>query len=226
MDRGQTSVQDAGDAMKQMNRAHHCLIDRFCTSLITALFLFVAAMPISVQAQTVTVQSEHLDIWEQKQEALFTGNVHLVRENFELFCDSLRAFYRSGKEGGGIDHALATGHVRITQGDKEGRADSAIIDNRKQLVTLRGNAVMVQEGGRVEGETIVHNLASKTTEVLQGGNGRVTLRIEDKKADVDGAQGETEPKDAEVLQTEAVADVPAEEAEKPPSISGEQEQQR
>lgn len=145
-----------------------------------AIPLLCAGLAADAGATTVTVQSDHLDIWEQKQQALFTGNVHLVREDFELYCDSLRAYYSTGSGEGGIDHAVATGHVRMIRGEKQGTADSAVIDNRKQIVTLRGNAVMVQEGGRVAGETIVHDLAAKSTEVLRSGNGRVSLRIDEK----------------------------------------------
>jgi len=148
------------------------------------LCLMLVGVPMHAMATTVTVQSDHLDIWENKQEALFTGNVHLIREDFELYCDSLRAFYLTGSAGSGIDHALATGHVRMIQGDKQGTSDSAVIDNRKQIVTLRGNAEMVQEGGRVSGETIVHDLSAKTTEVTQGKSGRVSLRIDEKTMDV------------------------------------------
>ena len=144
------------------------------------LGMLVLLQPAVVRAGTVTVQSDHLDIWEKKQQALFTGHVHLLRDDFELFCDSLRAYYRDAKHGGGIDHALATGHVRMIQGDKQGSSDSAVIDNDKQIVTLRGHAVMQQQGGRVTGETIVHNMKTKTTEVLQGEGGRVTLRIDEK----------------------------------------------
>jgi len=149
--------------------------------------LFVCSLfaAVNVQAATVTVQSDHLDIWEQKNEALFTGQVHLLREDFELFSDSLRVFYNKGEQGGGIDHALATGHVRMIQGDKKGSADSAVIDNKHQLVTLKGHAVMEQAGGRVEGETIVHDMAAKTTEVRQGAGGRVRLRIDDTQAKPD-----------------------------------------
>jgi len=161
---------------------------RLCTSLLLVLILLVAAMPAAVQAEAVTIQSDHLELWEDKQQALFTGSVHLVREDFEIFCDSLRAFYINGKEGGGIDHALARGNVRIIHGDKQGKADTAMIDNRRQLVTLSGNAEMVQEGGRVTGETIVHDITARTTEVSQGESGRVTLSIDDKKIAEDQAQ--------------------------------------
>lgn len=148
-------------------------------------------VPASVSAATITIQSDHLDIWEGKHQALFTGHVHLVREDFELFCDKLRAFYRTGKGGGGIDHAVATGHVRMIQGDKHGTADAAVIDNRKQLVTLRGHAVMEQGSSRVAGDTIVHNMITKTTEVIRGKTGRVKLRIDDKRA---GAANSLTPK--------------------------------
>ncbi|MDX8392678.1 MAG: LptA/OstA family protein [Mariprofundaceae bacterium] len=150
---------------------------RFIIPMLGMCVLMLIGTP--AQAQTMTIQSNHLEIWHDKQQALFTGSVHLVRDDFELFCDSLRAFYTSEKDGGGIDHALATGHVRLIQGDKEGRADSAVIDNKKQIVTLKGHAIMQQEGGRIEGDIIVHDMVGKTTEVRQGENGRVRMRIDD-----------------------------------------------
>jgi len=152
---------------------------------LLAVFFFAASV---VHAATLTIQSDHLDVWDDKQQALFTGNVHLVRDDFELFCDSLRAFYKSDKEGGGIDHALAIGHVRLRQGDKKGSADRALINNRKQVVTLQGHAVMEQQGGRIEGDIIVHDIAAKTTEVRQGKDGRVRLRIDDASSALDGHQ--------------------------------------
>ncbi|MDQ6965910.1 MAG: LptA/OstA family protein [Mariprofundaceae bacterium] len=181
------------------------------------LCMMLIGVPMHAIATTVTVQSDHLDIWENKQEALFTGKVHLVREDFELYCDSLRAFYLTGSAGSGIDHALATGNVRMIQGDKLGTSDSAVIDNRKQIVTLRGNAEMVQEGGRVSGETIVHDLSARTTEVTQGKNGRVSLRIDEKTMDVTPAKDDgstqaepsgNEPSENEPPMDEQVLDVP------------------
>lgn len=169
------------------------------------LLLGTMLLPAAAWAGTVTVQSDHLDIWEKKQEALFTGHVHLVRDDFELFCDSLRTYYRDAKQGGGIDHALATGHVRMIQGDKQGSSDSAVIDNNKQIVTLRGHAVMQQQGGRVSGETIVHNLKTKTTEVLQGEGGRVTLRIDEKTMNATGSG-----KDASAPEPQPANDAPKE----------------
>jgi len=145
---------------------------RFVTVLVLAA-IFPVGYP--AWAEPVTVQADHLDIWHDKQQALFAGNVHLKRDDFELLCDKLKVFYT---EGSGIERAEATGHVRMQQGDKHGRANKAALDNKRQILTLTGHAVMEQPGGRIEGETIIHNIRKKTTEVRQGKDGRVKLRID------------------------------------------------
>jgi len=139
-------------------------------------------------AGPVTVQADHLDIWHGKQQALFAGSVHLKRDDFKLFCDKLKVFYT---EGNGIERAEATGHVRMQQGDKHGRANRAELDNKRQILMLIGHAEMEQPGGRIEGETIIHNIRKKTTEVRQGKHGRVKLRIDaaSKGASSDKASG-------------------------------------
>jgi len=139
------------------------------------LLVSVVCVAYPAWAGPVTVQADHLDVWHDKQQALFAGHVHLKRDDFELFCDKLKAFYT---EGSGIERAEAIGHVRMRQGDKHGHADKAELDNKRQILTLTGHAVMEQPGGRIAGETIIHNIQKKTTEVRRGKNGRVKLRID------------------------------------------------
>ncbi|MDQ6959354.1 MAG: lipopolysaccharide transport periplasmic protein LptA [Mariprofundaceae bacterium] len=143
--------------------------------VVASVLVVVLSVVYPAWAGPVTVQADHLDIWHNKQQALFTGNVHLKRDDFELFCDKLKVFYT---EGSGIERAEATGHVRMQQGDRHGRADSAKLDNKRQILTLSGHAEMEQPGGHIEGETIIHNIQKKTTEVRQGKDGRVKLRID------------------------------------------------
>jgi len=143
--------------------------------VVASVLIVVLSGLYPAWAGPVTVQADHLDIWHNKQQALFTGNVHLKRDDFELFCDKLEVFYTRGS---GIERAEATGHVRMQQGDRHGRADSAELDNKRQILTLSGHAEMEQPGGRIEGETIIHNIQKKTTEVRQGKEGRVKLRID------------------------------------------------
>ncbi len=147
-----------------------------------AMFVLVAVFAgmYPAWAGPVTVQADHLDIWHDKKQALFTGNVYLKRDDFELFGDKLRAFYA---EGSGIERGVATGHVRMQQGDKHGHADKAELDNKHQILTLTGHAVMEQPGGRIEGEIIIHHIQEKTTEVRRGKGARVKLRIDANSTD-------------------------------------------
>jgi len=140
--------------------------------------IFIGICP--AWAGSITVQADHMDVWHGKRQALFTGKVHLKRDDFELFCDKLKAFYA---EGSGIERAVATGHVRMRQGDKHGRSDKAELDNKHQILTLTGHAVMEQTGGHLEGEIIIHHIQEKTTEVRQGKGARVKLRIDVDAAD-------------------------------------------
>lgn len=76
----------------------------------------------------------------------------------------------------------AFGHVTMIQGEKKGHADTARLDQKKNLLTLKGNAVMEQPGGRIEGETIIHNMSSEKTEVypVKGGRTHMTIKTGDK----------------------------------------------
>ena len=151
-------------------------------AIASFLFLLLAARPAW---SGIVIQADHLDVWHDKREALFTGHVHLTRDDFELFCDRLKGFYR---DEGGIERAVATGHVHMRQGEKTGSADTAVLNNVRQLVILRGHAVMEQPKGRISGEVIIHHLKTRLTEVERGKQSRVRLRLDDAGApDAPGA---------------------------------------
>ncbi|MDQ6959490.1 MAG: lipopolysaccharide transport periplasmic protein LptA [Mariprofundaceae bacterium] len=160
--------------MKHKSRVPESLLILIRRIVMLALVIVFAGI-YPAWAGPVTVQADHLDIWHGKKQALFAGNVHLKRDDFELFCDALRVFYA---EKSGIERGVATGHVRMQQGDKHGHADKAELDNKHQILTLTGHAVMEQPGGRIEGATIIHHIQEKTTEVRRGKGGRVKLRID------------------------------------------------
>lgn len=133
------------------------------------------------------VQAEKLEVLHAKQQAIFTGDVLLTRDDFWLRCDRLLAYYQ--EQGGGLERAEAFGHVRLQQGDKDGTAERAILDQRANTLTLIGHAVMEQAGGRVSGEIIVHDLTHRRTEIKPGKGGRVKLHLESEK----GLAGAAEP---------------------------------
>jgi len=135
----------------------------------------VCAVP--ALAGPLQIESQRLEVRHASQQAIFTGNVHMTRDEFELWSDRLVAHYAS--KTGSLERAEAFGHVRMKKQDKRGASDKAVLDNLRHTITLIGHAEMQQEGGIVRGSTIVHDLKADHTEVLQGDTGRVKMRIDD-----------------------------------------------
>ena len=128
-------------------------------------------------AGPLQIESRRLEVRHDRQQAIFTGNVHMTRDEFELWSDRLVAHYAA--KTGGLERAEAFGHVRMKKRDKRGASDRAVLDNRNHTITLIGHAEMQQKGGIVRGSTIVHDLRADRTDVLQGDSGRVNMRIDD-----------------------------------------------
>lgn len=146
-------------------------------SFVLMASLLVAAG--SALAGPVKIQAEKLVVIHKSHQATFTGKVRLMRDDFTLYCDRLIAYYSASD--GSIDRAEAFGNVRMQQGEKHGSAQKAVLDERKHTLTLIGQAVIEQPGGRLQGDTIVHDLRGRRTNVHKGKSGRVEMHIDSEK---------------------------------------------
>lgn len=142
--------------------------------LSAAIFLIILYSGVTL-AGPMQIEANRLEVQNARQQATFTGNVHMTRDEFELWSDKLIAYYEAG---GSLKRAEAFGHVRMQKQDKRGSSDKAVLNNLKHTITLIGHAEMQQKGGTVRGSTIVHDMQNDHTEVLQGGTGRVKMRID------------------------------------------------
>jgi len=152
-------------------------------SEIVIRILVVAALsllPTLLWAGPVEIDSDKMVFMHKSERAEFINNVHMKRDDFELYCDKLVAFYKNSK----LKRAEASGHIRLTQKEITGRSDKAILDQTNNTLTLIGNAVLEQPGGRIEGETIVHNMNREETSVQSAKGGRTHMTID---ADDNGA---------------------------------------
>ena len=138
-------------------------------------------MPSLLWAGTMQIEAEKMIFFHKENKAEFTSNVQVKRDDFIMNCDRLVVIYSEG-ENTQMEFADAFGHVTMAQGDSKGHADTARLDQKKNILTLKGNAVMEQPGGRIEGETIIHNMSSERTEVhpVKGGRTHMTIETNDK----------------------------------------------
>jgi len=145
-----------------------------------AFALLIGLPPSQLWAGTVQIEAGKMTVYHKKNQVIFTDRVHLTREDFELYCDRLVAYY-TDKD---LDHADAFGNIRLRRGKMRGTADKAVLNQAKNTITLSGNAVLEQDGNRVEGEQIIHNIKREKTVVLpvQGGRTHMTIESSDENS--------------------------------------------
>jgi len=148
-------------------------ITRYPYLLIMAI-MFSCLLSAPVRAGTVTIDAGKMHLIQEKGRVEFFNNVHLIREGMELNCDHLIAWYDEHR----LKRAEADGHVVIIQDKVRGHAKHATLDQAKNTLTLKGKAVLEQDGNRIEGETIVHHLNRKETVVTPVEGGRIHMSIE------------------------------------------------
>jgi lipopolysaccharide export system protein LptA len=112
---------------------------------------------------------------------VFTGDVHVLRPDFELWSDELRVFLKPGQEDEApgqqenIDKIVASGSVRIKTEGREGFSDLLTYFPDEGLARLEKNPRLVEDRNSVEGETIILNMKENTSEVLGGPQKRVRV---------------------------------------------------
>jgi len=141
--------------------------------------MFAALLPLRAAAEPVEIQAKTMALDHTKSIVRFEHDVRLVQGSFELHCDRLIAHYNAkGGTASELQQAEAYGHVTMRHDGTTGHADKAKLDNAKAQVVLIGHAVLEQEGRRIEGNAITHNLRRQSTAVSSEGNKRVRMRLE------------------------------------------------
>ncbi len=141
---------------------------------LASALLLLAAWPAN--AETLEIRADGMTLTHEKREVTFTGSVYLKRDDFVLHCDRLIAYYK--EKDNELERAHAYGHVRMEQGTTKGSSDEAKLDYVHQVLTLIGHAVVYQPKGRLEGQTIVHDIRKERTVVQSPGEGKARLIIE------------------------------------------------
>ena len=117
------------------------------------------------------VTADSMEIIDEKNRILFTGNVKVVQGDTTLYADKLEVLTEKEKNAKGEDSTrmrqwLATGHVRIVKPDMTITGNKAIMDVKKDIVTVEGNVVVKKPDATIRGEKLVANLKTNVTRVL------------------------------------------------------------
>ncbi|MEM7215477.1 MAG: LptA/OstA family protein [Pseudomonadota bacterium] len=141
-------------------------------------------------SEPIQIEADSLEIVDDQNTALLTGNVSVVQGTTILKAKRIKVFYlrknQSGQSKSGIRKIEASGKVAVRSGDNFASADKAIVDMISEVVTMRGNVFISQGNNIANGCRLTVNLKTSVSEIKPcaaasgSGSGRVKLLLDPK----------------------------------------------
>ncbi len=139
--------------------------------------------------QPIEITSRELEVRQQEQIAIFTGNVVAQQGELLLRADRLVVRYTEDEEqaaaqGTKITRIDAEGNVFLSSPNETAHGRSGVYDVVNEVVTMIGNVIVTQGDNVIRGERMVLDLAtgrSRMESTPGGGEGRVKMRFEPAK---------------------------------------------
>jgi len=116
----------------------------------------------------ISIRSDELEAMKigGARRLLFTRNVVVTQGDTTIRSNRLEAFYPA--ETSQPDRLVASGQVRMTQGEREARCDEATYERDEEMLICRGNAELREGDDCVAGEWIEFDTAGETVNVKGG----------------------------------------------------------
>lgn len=140
--------------------------------------------PAGNRDQPIEINADTLEVQQDKQVAIFTGNVDATQGDMKLKADQLKVFYRpGGKAGeaprasapaspaGAITRIEAAGRVFVSSPSQTAQGDQGVFDVERNTITLVSRVVITQDKNVVRGDRLVMNLT--TGQARMDGQSRV-----------------------------------------------------
>jgi lipopolysaccharide export system protein LptA len=102
----------------------------------------------NTEMQPVTVNADFLEYLDEGRRARYHGNVRLVTESTTVKSDHLDVFFTQANtvEGSQVDHAVADGHVKVTQPSRVGTGEHAdYFAGPGKIVLTGGTPTLIDE---------------------------------------------------------------------------------
>lgn len=126
--------------------------------------------------ERVNVTADTLEITEDENTALFTGNVIIIQGEMEMRAPRVLAIYGEGGPSDLENFTASGGRVWMTFDGQTAESDEAFYDFTVRTLTLTGDVVVVNASGTVESAQLVIDTRAGTSSFSggAGAGGRVT----------------------------------------------------
>jgi lipopolysaccharide export system protein LptA len=126
--------------------------------------------------QPIDIEADSLEVQQDKNLAIFTGNVDVKQGNIRLQAKELRVSYgqASGETkadanvSGSIRRIDAKGDVFMSTPTETAKGDNGSYDVVAKVITMTGNVVLTQGGNVLRGNQLVYNMVTGRSEMKGG----------------------------------------------------------
>ena len=154
--------------------------------LICVLLFMVSAQGQSralVSDQPIDINADQLEIQQDKNLAIFKGNVIAEQGHIKLRAEQLQVWYKQSSENSSQDDIMAGGtiiridaidNVFVSSASETAKGDFGVYEIAKQRLTLTGTVILTRGENVLRGKKLVMNM---TTGQSQLSGGRVHGRF-------------------------------------------------
>ena len=130
--------------------------------------------PQADAAETITIDSDRMELDQQKNTIIYMGNVVTVRGNVTMKSETLTVTYNTEMKR--LDEVVAEGNLEVTQGNRIATGAKAVYNSENNSVVLTGDPVIRQGNSQVSGCRIIMFI-NEDRGVVEGGCKRVKAVI-------------------------------------------------
>ena len=147
---------------------------------------------VAAKASPIVIQSNSLEIDNNKQIITFKGDVDAKEKTFNIQCDVLLLYYKDGSAPADsddpnlrVDRIVAKGRVKITRPEGgSASAEHAVYYQAEERVVLTGNPIVKQGDDFIEGDRITLFM-KESRSVVEGSQKRKVKAVVNSVGDKD-----------------------------------------
>jgi len=121
--------------------------------------------------QPLRITSQQLEADNKNLVITFRGNVVAKQGEMTIYADVTRVYYEKKEEGNEVREVVATGNVKIQDGERLATGQKVVFTNSEQKIVLTGQPKLWQGKDMVSGEKIIV-LLEEDKSLVEGGPDR------------------------------------------------------
>jgi len=124
-------------------------------------------------SKPVEVTADALEVQQEKEVAIFSGNVLAVQGDLKIKADKMLVYYRGQQKEKNSENAVSRivciGNVFVTSRTETAKGKQGLFDVDNNLISLTGNVVLTNGKNVVKGDKLVYNITTGQSKLTSGG---------------------------------------------------------